>query len=112
MKSEDEQLQKTNAINKIKGWTIDNRIGLGTLLIGMLALLWTIFQPYILSPNICTTLKQREQQIITKIEDLNKSKENHSDSSFNEKYYEFEINYSNAELQSIRDSLKLNRCRN
>ncbi len=111
MKSKDDQLEKSNAINKKRGWTIDNRISFGALVISLIALLWAILQPIILTPNICKLLNQREQQIITQIEDLKKSKENDSDKRFSEKYYEFELRYYNAELQNIRDSLKLNKCK-
>lgn len=59
----------------------------------------------------CKTLRKREELVSERIEDLKRSKEKSTNEDFNERYYEFEITYANAELRNIQDSLKLMLCK-
>ncbi len=90
-----------------KGLKTGHKINLVLVVITALAFAWGIFSYFMSSPNLCKTLKQREQQVAIRIEHLKKSKENSTDEDFDLKYYDFEINHANAELQNIKDSLKL-----
>ena len=78
----------------------------------IITLAWQIINPFLFSPNLCKKLKQREQEVNTRIKYLKEVREKNHNEDFKLRYYDFEIKYSTAELQNILDSLKLQSCSN
>ena len=114
-KNSDETIPESSKkpLSPKKGLKTGHKINLAGVLIAFLLLIVTtigIFKPEIFGLNKtdpCATLKKREDLIIEKIGNLVKRREDSADKDSIEKYFDFEINFANAELDNIKDSLKL-----
>jgi hypothetical protein len=90
---------------------IINLIIAATAILTLTWFVWSFFIARAETHKPCEALKIRKELVIARIKELDEKKESSPDKDFNEKYYEFEITYANAELRNILDSIKLMLCK-
>ena len=95
-------------MSKKKSWWKEIIIAvIVTLIVGSSAPWWVDW-----FKDPCKDLAKRKREVLTKIENLKEQRAASKDKIFNLKQFDFEINYSQAELKRIQDSLNLNLCSN